>query len=56
MNETNAYITHNKNSDLAYKLSKTNDIMVFRPDDPVLKTSINFSITVYRKSEIVQHI
>ena len=54
IDKTNAYTTHNKNSDLAYKSSKTEDIMVFRLNDLTLKTSINFSITTYRKLEIVQ--
>ena len=56
MDETNAYTAHDKDSNLAYELSKTEDIMVSRLNDLTLETSIDFSITVYRKSEIVQHI
>ena len=56
MDKTNAYTTHNKDLDLAYKLSKTEDIIVSKLNDLTLETSINFSIIVYKKSEIVQHI
>ena len=56
MDETNAYAAHDEDSDLAYEPSKTDDIMVSRPDDPALETSIDFGITAYGKSEIVQRI
>ena len=53
MDETNAYTIYNEDSDLAYKLSKIKDIIVSRLNDLTLKTSIDFSIITYRKSEIV---
>ena len=56
MDKTNAYTTHNEDSDLVYEPNKTSDIMVSKPNDLTLETSINFSITMYRKSEIVQRI
>ena len=56
IDETNIYTAYNKDSDLVYKPNITTNIIVSRPNDLTLKTSINFSITMYRKSEIVQHI
>ena len=55
LDETNAYAV-DKDSKLAYKPNKTDNIMVSRLNNLNLETNIDFSITAYRCSEIVKRI
>ena len=55
LDETNAYAA-DKDSELAYKPNKTDDIMVSRLNNLNLETNIDFSITAYGCSEIVKRI